>query len=94
MVFTEFCLCKGDWLTFKIVYISHDDHMEKFIVSNVGGSDGHHQVSEANQRTVYIRKHSYDDVVLQIQQSERGFVIGGQKLWQIAIFKTKANQKK
>ena len=52
--------------------------MEKFIVSNVGGSDGHHQVSEANQRTVYIRKHSYDDVVLQIQQRERGFVIGGQ----------------
>ena len=53
-------------LTFEIIYVSNDDYVEELVVCDVGCSDGHHQVPQPNQRTVVVREHSHDDVVLQI----------------------------
>ena len=55
---------KNCWLTFEIVDVSYDDDVEEFVVGNVGGSNGHHQVPQADQGAVLVREHSHDDVVL------------------------------
>ena len=38
--------------------------MQQLVVGDVGGPDGHHQVPEADERTVLVSEHSHDDVVL------------------------------
>ena len=51
-------------LTFEILDVSDDDDVEELVVGDVGGPDRHHQVPEADERTVLVSEHSHDDVVL------------------------------
>ena len=57
-------------LTFEILDVSDDDDVEELVVGDVGGPDRHHQVPEADERTVLVSEHSHDDVVLKKTHSD------------------------
>ena len=51
-------------LTFKVIRVSDDDHLEEVGVGDVGRPQRHDQVPEADERAVTVGKDGHDDVVL------------------------------
>ena len=50
--------------TFEVVGVPDDDDVDEVSVVDVGGSKGHDQIPQSDQRAVLVRKHRDDDVVL------------------------------
>ena len=56
-------------LTFKVIGVADDDHLEEVGVCDVGRPQRHHQVPQADERAVPVGENGDDDVVLVQQQT-------------------------